>query len=144
MTGYHLVILKRPYLEAILDGRKTIESRFIKSKKAPFGRVSVGDILFLKQSSGPVCATARVQAVKNFENLTGQQMLEIKHRYNHQIFGSEEYWQSKAVCGFGILAWLKDVKRIKPVYISKKDWRAWVVLTEKENFGLLKMGTAQR
>jgi hypothetical protein len=23
------------------------------------------------------------------------------------------------------------------VRINKKDWRAWVVLTEKENFGLL-------
>jgi len=25
------------------------------------------------------------------------------------------------------------------VRINKKDWRAWVVLTEKENFGLLKI-----
>jgi len=36
------------------------------------------------------------------------------------------------------LVWLKDVRTIEPVRIHKKDWRAWVVLTEKENFGLLK------
>jgi hypothetical protein len=40
---------------------------------------------------------------------------------------------------FGFLAWLTDVKPIEPVRIHKKDWRAWVVLTEKENFGLLKI-----
>ena len=141
MANYHLAILKRPYLEAILEGPKTIETRFTKTKCAPFGRVSAGDILFLKESGGPVCATAKVQTVENFGNLTIQQIVEIKQRYNHQILGSEEYWQSKSDCGFGVLAWLEDVEQIKPVRISKKDWRAWVVLTEKENYGLLKTET---
>ena len=51
-----------------------------------------------------------------------------------------EYWQKKADCKFGFLVWLKDVRAIEPVRIHKTDWRAWVVLTEKENFGLLKTG----
>ena len=42
------------------------------------------------------------------------------------------------------MAWLKDVKTIRPVYISKKDWRGWVVLTDKENFGLLKSNIAEK
>jgi len=140
MANYHLVILKKPYLEAILDGSKTIESRFTMTRRTHFGRVLLGDKLFLKESSGPVCATAKVAAVKNFENLTPQQIIEIKQQYNHYIKGSEEYWRSKADCRFGVLVWLKDVEPIEPVRIRKKDWRAWVVLTEKENFGLLKNG----
>jgi len=139
MANYHLVILKKPYLDAILEGRKQIESRFTKTKRPAFGRVLAGDKLFLKVSSGPVCARATVTAVKNFENLAPGQIIEIKRRYNHYIKGNDEYWHSKMDCRFGFLVWLEDVKPIEPVRIHKKDWRAWVVLTEKENFGLLKI-----
>jgi len=138
MANYHLVILKKPYLDAILEGRKKIESRFTRTKRPAFGRVLAGDKLFLKLSSGPICATASVSEVKNFENLTPGQIIGIKQRYNHYIKGSDEYWDSKMNCRFGFLVWLRDVKPIEPVRINKKDWRAWVVLTEKEDFGLLK------
>jgi len=141
MANYHLAILKKPYLEAILAGRKRIESRFTRTKHSPFGQVLAGDRIFLKLSSGPVCAVANVGAVKNFENLTPKQIIEIKQQYNHHIGGSNEYWQSKAGCRFGFLVWLEDIEAIEPVRIGKKDWRAWVVLTEEENFGLLKMGS---
>ncbi len=140
MTKYHLVILKRPHLEAILASRKRIESRFTKTRREPFGQVLAGDKLFLKVSAGPVCATATVAAVKNFENLTPKQIIELKQRYNHHIGGSDKYWRSKVDCRFGFLVWLKDVEAIEPVRIRKKDWRAWVILTEKEDFGLLKIG----
>jgi ASC-1-like (ASCH) protein len=134
----HLVILKKPYLDAILAGRKRIESRFTRIKHYGFGRVLVGDKLFLKVSSGPVCAVATVATVKNFENLTSKQIIEIKKQHNHYILGDDEYWRSKSGCRFGFLVWLGDVKSIEPVRINKKDWRGWVVLTEKEDFGLLK------
>jgi len=140
MPNCHLVILKRPYLEAILDGHKAVESRFTKTRRAHFGRVLPGDKLFLKQSSGPVCATAIAGVVKYFEHLTPGQMNKLKQQYNRLICGSDEYWQSKADCKYGFLVWLKDVRAIEPVRIYKKDWRAWVVLTEKENFGLCENG----
>jgi len=138
MANYHLVILKKPYLEAILEGRKRVESRFAKTRRAYVGRVLPGDKLFLKESSGPVCAVATVAAVKNFEDLTPKKMSLLKQQYNRYIGGGDKYWQSKANCKFGVLVWLKNVKPIEPVRIRKKDWRAWVVLTEKEDFGLLK------
>ena len=138
MANYHLVILKKPYLDMILEGRKRIELRLYKTRHPAFGCVFAGDKLFLKISSGPVCATATVEAVKNFEDLTPGRILELKQRYNHDIGGGDEHWQSKMDCKYCILVWLKDVKTIEPVRISKKDWRAWVVLTEKNDFGLLK------
>ena len=140
MANNHLVILKKPYLDAILEGRKQIESRLTKTRRHAFGRVWPGDRLFLKISSGPVCAIATVTEVKYFESLTPEKILELKQRYNHYIAGSDQYWQSRMNCKFGFLVWLKDVRTIEPVRIYKKDWRACVVLTEKENFGLLKTG----
>jgi hypothetical protein len=139
MANYHLVILKKPYLKVILAGRKRIELRLTKTRRSPFGHVMPGDKLFLKESAGPVCAVATAAAVKNFENLTPKRIIELKGQYNHDIGGDDGYWQSKMDCRFGFLVWLENVRAIQPVRIRKKDWRAWVVLTEKENFGLLKM-----
>ncbi len=136
----HLVILKQPYLEAILAGRKTIESRLTVTRRAYWDRILYGDKLFLKQSSGPVCATAKVLKARYYENLTPKEIEQIKNQYNSSIFGEDKYWQSKRPCRYGVLVWLGEVRRIKPVWIEKRDWRAWVVLTEKENFGLLEPG----
>lgn len=144
MSNFHLVVLKKPYLDAILAGRKRIESRFTKAKHYAFGRVLPGDKLFLKISSGPVCATAIVAEVKNFENLNPTRIAEIKKQYNPYIGGDEKYWQSRSNCSFGFLVRMEDVMPIEPMRIYKKDWRAWVVLTEKENFGLLKTDAAKK
>jgi len=137
MKNYHLAILKKSYLDAILNGSKPIESRFTKTKRPFFGQVRPGDKIFLKQSSGPVCATATVAEVKQFENLTPAQMVQLKNKYNKHILGSDRYWQSKRNSRYGVLVWLRDVQPIRPVRINKTDWRAWVVLTGKENFGLV-------
>jgi len=139
----HLAILKKPYLDMILDGRKQVESRFSKVRGPAFGQVFVGDRLFLKISSGPVCATATVAAVEDFEDLTPRKMIELKQRYNRYILGTDEYWRSKSDSRFGFLAWIEDVRRIEPVRISKKDWRAWVVLAQNSDFGLLGAGAVR-
>jgi len=138
MRNHHLVILKKPYLDAIIEGRKTIESRFTKSRQPYFGQIHPGDEIFLKLSSGPVCAVATAQAVRQFENLTPGEIQRLKTQYNRSILGENGYWESKRDCKYGVLIRLADVRRTKPVFINKHDWRAWVVLTEKENFGLLK------
>jgi hypothetical protein len=40
-------------------------------------------------------------------------------------------------CRSGFLVWLADVRRIEPIRLDKKDWRAWVLLKEGRDFGLL-------
>jgi ASC-1-like (ASCH) protein len=135
--NYHLVILKKPYLDAILTGRKTIESRFYKTRQFWLSRVAPGDILFLKESSGPVRATAIVDKLKVFDSLTSDKIAELKQQYNQRILGDDSYWREKSNSQFGIIVWLKDVKAITPRFIKKADWRAWVVLTKTESFGLV-------
>jgi ASC-1-like (ASCH) protein len=135
--NYHLAILKKPYLNAILAGHKTVESRFYQTRHKWLSQISAGDKLFLKASSGPVMATATVASVKYFENLTARQIAELQRQYNKHIAGDEQYWQDKMNSRFGVLLWLKDVHPIAPRFIRKYDWRAWVVLTPKEHFGLL-------
>ncbi len=135
--NYHLAILKKPYVDAIIEGRKTVESRFYKTRHKWLSQIGAGDKLFLKASSGPVMATAIVASVKHFDNLTARQIAGLQKQYNQQIIGDEQYWQDKKSSRCGALIWLKDVQRITPRAIRKFDWRAWVVLTKAEHFGLI-------
>ena len=136
MSKSHLVILKKIYLDKILNGSKTIELRLLKAAFPPFGHVAADDRLFLKESSGPVCAVAQVSAFTEFMNLTPAKIIRLKAEFNNLILGNDEYWKLKSDSKFAVLVWIKKVRAIKPVRIYKKDWRAWVVLTERENFGL--------
>jgi hypothetical protein len=68
----------------------------------------------------------------------------MRKQYNQQILGDEQYWREKMSSQFGILVWLKDVRPISHLSIKKFDWRAWVVLTPKENFGLFTSDTSSR
>ena len=137
MSRCHLVILKKPYVDAILAGKKTVESRFYRTKRPEYQQIQPGDRLLLKISSGPVCASAVAEKVEKFEGLTPQKLAEIYKQYNHLILGEKPYWRSKINSRFGFLVWLRNVRAIEPRMIHKKDWRAWVVLSEKQNFGLL-------
>ena len=82
----HLVILKKVYVDAIIKGRKTIESRLYRTKHKWLSQIDAGDRLFLKASSGPVMATATVAAVKHFDNLNPEQIATLKDKYNHYKF----------------------------------------------------------
>jgi ASC-1-like (ASCH) protein len=134
----HLVILKKPYLDLILAGEKTIELRLTRAKRPACGRVLCEDRLFLKQSGGPVCGLATVRDIEYYEDLTPERIMQIKQRHNGQIRGDDAVWESMMDRKSGFLVWLSDVRRIEPVLINKKDWRAWVVLTEGKDFGLLR------
>ncbi|HBG78289.1 MAG TPA: hypothetical protein DDW84_05505 [Phycisphaerales bacterium] len=137
MANSHLVILKKQYLDKILDGSKTIESRLTKGKCPPFDCVSPGDVLFFKESAGMVVAKAQAATVKQFSELTPQAIAKLKTEYNARICGDDEYWQLKADSKYATLIKLKNVETIPPRRIYKKDWRAWVVLKKPNDFGLL-------
>ena len=134
MSKGHLVILKKPYLDAILAGQKTIESRLTKTKRAPFGRIFAGDKLFFKVSSGAVCAIGRVGKVLQFDNLTPERIHGIKQQYNGDILAAEQYWAEREGCKYCVLVWLECIKAIEPTRINgniaaKISFRVTVVPT---------------
>ena len=56
----HLAILIEPYLSFILNGKKTIESRFSINRIAPFDKIQTGDIVLLKRAGGPLVGISQV------------------------------------------------------------------------------------
>jgi len=137
MPQAHLAILKKRYLDLILSGEKTVESRFMRRAIAPMGKICKGDVVFLKESAGAVVATARAGIVKEFRDLEPEKIAKIRLEYNRFICGETEFWVSVADKKYAMLVELCDVKAIEPVRIKKKDWRAWVVLSDNNNYGLV-------
>lgn len=132
----HVAILskKNKILEKILSGKKTIESRWYESKRAPWGRIKEGDIIYFKESGEPVTVCAQVKKVEEFL-LTPHAVLKIITRYIKELGGSHDgivSWHKEIKNKkYGILIHIKDVKQIKPFQINKKGFgtmAAWISL----------------
>ena len=144
---YHLAILTPGWIDLILDGKKTIESRFTKVRCAPFGKVHEGDSVYLKESGGLVKGMFRVAGVETFGDLTQANILQIFVKYREQIFvmkfpeitlfpkSDTGCWTTYhppfewQVSKHATLIHISDpVRFVTPFPFPKRDPRAWVVL----------------
>ena len=126
----HLAIFKGTAAEKILSGEKTIESRFSRRKDPPFGAISSGDLVYIKQSGGEIIGQFRVKKVIFYDGLDIEDIKQIKERYGEQLAVDEEYWKDKEKAKYGSLIFISESNRFitSPVKITKKDLRGWVVL----------------
>ncbi len=125
--GVHLAVLVEPYCTFILEGRKTIESRFSVNRNAPYEQVCKGDIIVLKRSSGPVVGFCRVSNVW-FYRLIPETWTEIERFASALCMDSSHFWQSKKVASYATLMQIEEVTRVKDLKVTKRDPRGWVVI----------------
>ena len=129
----HLGIFAPPFDAYILNGQKTIESRFTKNKVLPYQKVKEDDIVFMKKSSGPIIAYFTVKKVLFFDLSKAQTLDDVvnetlKEKYNQELCVNEEFWLQKANSRYATLIWVKDLVLVKPFKISKKGMQTWLVL----------------
>lgn len=126
----HLAIFKGDGVEAILSGKKTIESRFSKARIAPYGMISAGDSVYIKPSGGEIVGQFKVKKVIFYDGVEVEDFKEIKEKYGKQIAIEEDYWKEKENCRFGTLIFIGSSTRFitSPIKLKKKDLRGWVVL----------------
>lgn len=127
----HLAILTQPYLDKIIEKKKTIESRFTKSKVIPFRKVQGDDILFLKESSGPILAITIVSDVKFFSHLSTEDFDKLMVKYGKELAVEESFKEFKRQSNYGSLIFLEDVLAIKPISLVKSDRRPWIILNNE-------------
>ena len=125
---HHLVILKKHYLFRVLRGYKTVECRLSRHKRPPFGVVTVGDTLWLKQSGGPVTATATVARVEYAHPLTIARLTLLRLRYGESIQADSDFFDGWRQARYATIIHLGNVRRIDPFRLKKNDRRAWVPL----------------
>jgi ASC-1-like (ASCH) protein len=130
-VALHLAILVNPYLQLLLDGQKTIESRFSVQRRAPFDQVTEGDIILLKRSGGPILGIGIV-AKACFYETTPEVLKDIQATYAEALgIRDPSFWAARAQTRFATLLWLEQVTTITPIPYHKRDQRAWVILKQR-------------
>jgi hypothetical protein len=124
----HLAIFVEPYLTFILEGKKTVESRFSSVRCAPYDKVKTGDVILLKKAGGPVSGICRAAAAWFYE-VDQTSLKEIRRKFATQICAADsDFWSAREEKSFATLISLTDVKRLPEFAISKRDRRGWVTI----------------
>ena len=138
----HLAIMKKSlgFLEKIVSGEKTIESRWYSSKRAPWNRISQGDNIFFKNSGQPVTVKTKVKKVLQFGNLTQWKIKAIIEKYGKAIciVNSENFFQDVKNKKYCILVFLEDIKVVKPFLVDKKGFGNMTAWISVENINSIK------
>lgn len=121
----HLGIFTKPYLNYMLDGKKTIESRFSQKKILPYNQISKDDIVIVKESSGNVLAYFTIKNVLFFD-LTLTTIDEIKSKYSKELCVDENFWISKKNSRYATLIFIDNIVKLNPFHISKKGMQTWI------------------
>lgn len=124
---WHLGVFCEPYLNYMMKGIKTIESRFSKDKRAPYSRISNKDIVFIKKSSGPIVGYFTIKSVKFFE-LSKTDMEYIKENYSKELAVSETFFIEKKNRKYATLIFIDEVIPLIPFKIHKTGMSSWIVL----------------
>ena len=129
LFSIHLAVLVEPYLQFILDGSKTIESRFSKRRVAPYGVVRSGDIILLKRASAKglrgLCVVSKVW----YYNLTPDSWADIRDGFAKAMCADDpQFWDARRSSRFATLMRLSEVAVLPAFNVHKRDRRGWVVL----------------
>lgn len=134
-NSVHLAIFVEPYLKFILEGRKTVESRFNSHRCVPYQKVQVGDILLLKRSGGPVVGLCEVANVW-FYQLDPESWDTIKHKFAQDLFVQDPtFWEKRQHASYATLMRIRNVCPIAPAKFVKYDRRGWVLLKANNDTG---------
>lgn len=137
VTALHLAIFVEPFLGYILEGKKTVESRFSSNECPPFGVAREGDIVLLKKAGGSICGISMLSKVWHYRIAEGDLQL-LRTRFGDAMCaGGDEFWvaRQKATCASLML--LANTRPIVGVNVDKRDRRGWVVLRERSQQLLL-------
>jgi len=133
----HLAIFREPYLKYILEGRKTVETRFAKRACPPFDRVADGDVLVLKRAGGPVLALCVVEKVW-FYRLEAGSLNQIEQKFGKAICpAGDSFWKDRKDAAYATLMLIGHVTPVDNIEIKKRDRRGWVTFKNPQPKSLL-------
>jgi hypothetical protein len=129
----HVAIVHRRFVKPILSGGKSIEARLSRTRRAPFGRVTAGDIIWLKSVGGLFFARATADRILSAELRCDHDLDHLRRAFSITIAAGDEFWAMKRGSRYATLIWLADVVPITrgPKFRAHPNDRprdAWFVL----------------
>jgi hypothetical protein len=128
----HAAILLPRYIDLILEGKKTVESRLSIVRPRMFGLVRPGDRIWLKQVGGPFRAVALALHVEQWSNLTPTDLAALRAAHGRAIAAPAAYWKRHARARYAVFIWLCEIRtptQTPTINCPKGSRHAWYVLT---------------
>ena len=130
------------FIQKILDGRKTIESRWYKTRRAPWGKIKKKDIVYFKNAGELVIIKATVSSVIEFKDLTFPEIKKILDKYWKELGISKEnlpdFYKRFGNKRYCILIFLENPGKVDPFKINKKGFGAMAAWMCTEDIKKLK------
>ena len=121
----------------IVEGKKTIESRWYQTRRAPWNVVKDNEWIYFKESGGLITAKAQVEKVLQFDGLTIEKARKIVAEYGKRILIQDKDVEKWAMGkNYVILVFLKNAISIEPFQIDKKGFgnaAAWLTVPSIES-----------
>lgn len=122
---HHIAIMKKSWglIPKILSGEKSIESRWYKTRRAPWNAIAPGDTVFFKNAGEAVTAQATVAGVRQFALHGAADAAAIIKKFGKAICLVEDdpkKW--KPLPRYAILIFLKDPNPVRPFAIDKSGF----------------------
>jgi predicted RNA-binding Zn-ribbon protein involved in translation (DUF1610 family) len=137
-SGVHLAILIEPFFSRLVDGTKTIESRWGNTRIAPHGGcVHLGDSVFIKRSGGaPVWGYFEAGKIYEYRDITPSFIDVLRETFGAMLGldePSDAFWSERSCKKFATFIEVRNVRQLElPLKLSKKDRRGWVTLRMRQ------------
>ena len=129
----HLAVLLEPYLGFVLEGSKTVESRFSKNRIAPFKMVERGDVVLLKRSAAKAISGVCLVSGVWFYQLDANTWNQIRDEFTSALRAEDPlFWEQRKSAHFATLMRISQVQALPPFEVPKRDRRGWVVLRSRQ------------
>ena len=98
----------------------------------PWGQIAIGDTVWMKWSSGPIVASAKVQGFRQIETCAPEQLR--KMTLGSKLFDLKDYWVSLSPVFSAVVVWLNDERWLDtPIFPSARSrGESWVPLKTPE------------
>lgn len=133
---HHVAIMDPRWrlIPKILSGEKTIESRWYRTRRAPWDRIAVGDTVWFKDAARPVTARAGVTEVTQCTFAGAADVQAILDRFWREIcFTSADASRFAVLPKYAVLIRLVDPQPVRPFAIDKRGFgnaAAWLTVPD--------------
>jgi hypothetical protein len=90
-----------------------------------------GDIILLKEVSGPICGLALAKRTQYYD-LGAEPLDRIRDRYGAAICADATFWEERRDAAYATLIELGEPTSIGPLSCDKRDRRGWVALRSRQ------------
>lgn len=128
-AGKHVAIVSHAIAASLISGRKRIESRLSRNRRAPVGRIRPGDLIYFKLTGGHIIGLSFAERVLEIVGLCPATIRSLHRAYGRFVAAPPDYWRARRAARYAVLVWLSPFVPLRgPIAVPRQYGSGWIVL----------------